>query len=88
MLGTEAVAVDNKRNLTIVAGTYQDGDARSNSLMIFDRTASGGTKPKRVITGVPDNRNIAVDSEGGWIFVTLARHDRASLWVCRGLEHR
>jgi hypothetical protein len=71
ILATDAVAVDAKRNLMIVAGSYQDGDDRTNALMIFDRTASGGTKPRRVITGVPDNRNIAVDSEGGWIFVTL-----------------
>ena len=39
--------------------------------MIFDRTASGNTKPKRVITGIPDNRNIAIEPEGGWIFVAL-----------------
>jgi hypothetical protein len=71
ILATDAVAVDARRNLMIVAGSYQDGDDRTNALMIFDRTASGGTKPRRVITGVPDNRNIAVDSEGGWIFVTL-----------------
>jgi hypothetical protein len=71
VMATDAVAVDAKRNLMIVAGSYREGDSEGNALMIFDRTASGGTKPKRVITGVADNRNIAVDSEGGWIFVTL-----------------
>lgn len=71
VLSTEAVAVDAKRNLLVVAGTHREGDTQSNALMIFDRTASGSTKPKRVITGVPDNRNIAVDPEGGWIFVAL-----------------
>ena len=71
VLATDAVAVDATRDLMVVAGSYQEGETRTNALMIFDRTASGGAKPKRVITGVPDNRNIAVDSEGGWIFVTL-----------------
>jgi DNA-binding beta-propeller fold protein YncE len=68
---TDAVAVDAKRNLTIVAGGYQHGDRAVNSLMIFDRTATEGTKPKRVITGLSANRNIAVDPDRGWIFVTL-----------------
>ena len=71
VMGTEAVVVDVKRDLMIVAGNYRQGEKPSNSLMIFDRTASGNTKPKRVITGIPDNRNIAIEPEGGWIFVTL-----------------
>ena len=71
VMGTEAVVVDVKRDLMIVAGNYRQGERASNSLMIFDRTASGNTKPKRVITGIPDNRNIAIEPEGGWIFVAL-----------------
>lgn len=71
VISTDAVAVDSTRNLLIVAGTYREGDSQGNALMIFDRTASGAVKPKRVITGVADNRNIAVDPAGGWIFVTL-----------------
>jgi hypothetical protein len=73
VMGTEAVVVDVKRDLMIVAGNYRQGDSERgvNSLMIFDRSATEGTKPKRVITEIPDNRNIAVEPEGGWIFVTL-----------------
>ena len=65
------VAVDAKRALQVVAGSYWQGDERVNALMIFDRTASGDTKPKRVITGLSQNRNIAIDPVGGWIYVTL-----------------
>ena len=68
---TDAVAVDPKRNLTIVAGGYHQGDGDVNALMIFDRGATEGMRPKRVITGLSENRNIAVDPERGWIFVTL-----------------
>jgi DNA-binding beta-propeller fold protein YncE len=68
---TSAVTVDVKRNLTIVAGSYGQGERAGNALMIFDRQATEGTKPKRVITGLSANRNIAVDPERGWIFVTL-----------------
>lgn len=68
---TNAVAVDARRNLLVVAGSYWQGDDRVNALMIFDRTASGDTKPKRVITGLSQNRNIAIDPVGGWIYVTL-----------------
>ena len=72
VLGTEAVAVDAEAQSHDRRGQLSAGrQAASNSLMIFDRTASGNTKPKRVITGIPDNRNIAIDPEGGWIFVTL-----------------
>ena len=48
MLGASAVAVDPVHDLLIVGG----GSRRSGTkLLIFDRTASGNAKPKRVIGG-------------------------------------
>jgi hypothetical protein len=47
-LGANAVAVDNVNNLVVVAGEYEREGVR---FRIFDRTAQGNTKPKRVIGG-------------------------------------
>jgi hypothetical protein len=58
-LGASAVAVDTINNLLIVVGWTGQG-LRSHILM-FDRTASGNTKPKNVIKG-PETR---LTSPGG-----------------------
>ena len=71
MLSADAVTVDPTRNLLIVSGATRQEGGTTNTLLIFDRTASGNTKPRRVITGLSQSRNIAVDPEHGWIFVTL-----------------
>ena len=66
-----SVVVDPTRNLLIVAATPpggRRGGERVNELLIFDREASGNTKPKRVITGVKSTWNIAVYPERGLLF--------------------
>ena len=65
-----SVAIDHVRNLLVVGADLPDG---SSQLAIFDRTASGNVKPKRVISG-PKARlgnpgNMRVYPEGGLIFV-------------------
>jgi hypothetical protein len=47
-LGGSAVAVDNVNNLLVVAGEYERAGVR---FRIYDRTAQGNVKPKRVIGG-------------------------------------
>lgn len=65
-----ALAVDPKRNLLIVVGSPPgQGGRRRTQISIFDRTASGDTKPLRVITGLTGSQNVAVDPETGMIFV-------------------
>jgi len=64
-----SVAVDPTRNLLIVASTPSSAGERVNELTIFDRTASGNTKPLRVITGLGSSWNVAVYPERGLIFV-------------------
>ena len=51
VMGTEAVVVDAKRDLMIVAGNYRQGERASNSLMIFDRTASGTPNRSALLPG-------------------------------------
>jgi hypothetical protein len=65
------VAIDHVRNLLVVGADLPDGDG--SQLAIFDRTASGNVKPKRVISG-PNARlgnpgNMRVYPELGLIFV-------------------
>jgi hypothetical protein len=65
------VAIDHTRNLLVVgADLREDG---SSQLAIFDRTASGDAKPKRVIAG-PKSRlgnpgNMRIDPDTGLLFV-------------------
>jgi len=72
-----SVAIDAARNLVVVVGAPPDtGDReerrrRGAELTIFDRTANGNVKPKRVISGIPGNGNVAVSSELGLIFVVV-----------------
>ena len=71
MLAARAVAVDPVRNLIVVSATpygANAGDERTSELAIFDRTASGNTRPLRVITGMASMQNIAVYPESGLIF--------------------
>ena len=58
-LGASAVAVDNVHDLLIVVGG--EGQGSGAQILIFDRTASGNTKPKRVIGGP----NTMLTSTGG-----------------------
>jgi DNA-binding beta-propeller fold protein YncE len=76
------IAVDPVHNLLITDGTdlnaknqdegRDEGRAR-NSILIFDRTANGDTKPLRVIqgphTGLKGIRQMQVYPKGGWIVV-------------------
>jgi hypothetical protein len=75
------IAVDPVHNLLITDGTDLDanqGERRDegrgrNSILIFDRTANGDTKPLRVIrgphTGLKGIRQMQVYPKGGWIVV-------------------
>ncbi len=70
-----AVAIDPTRNIIVVGAEARSADGRGlPELAIFDRTAAGNTKPKRVITGVKsrlnDTGNIRVYPEGGLVFTT------------------
>jgi DNA-binding beta-propeller fold protein YncE len=65
-----AVAIDSRRNLLVIANGHGSGRGES-SLVIFDRTASGNTPPKRVISALPGNGNIDLYGEGGLIFMTI-----------------
>lgn len=65
------VAIDHTRNLLVVGAELPSGEG--SQLAIFDRTASGDVKPKRVISG-PKARlgnpgNMRVHPETGLIFV-------------------
>ena len=71
ILASRAVAVDTARNLIVVSATpygADPGSERTSELAIFERTASGNTKPLRVITGMASMQNIAVYPESGLIF--------------------
>ena len=79
----QSVAIDAKRNLLIVASALPtpaealesrpaSGRGR-NELTIFERTANGDVKPKRVIAGAGGG-NIAVDEERGLIFAVQRGH--------------
>ncbi|MPY90913.1 MAG: hypothetical protein GEU99_23735 [Luteitalea sp.] len=66
------VAIDHVRNLLVV-GARLPGEGGGSQLAIFDRTATGNVKPKRVISG-PKARlgnpgNMRIWPEGGLIFV-------------------
>lgn len=63
-----AVAVDTQRNLLIVVGRGVGRDG-GTQISIFDRKASGDTKPLRVITGLAGSQNVTVEPERGLIFV-------------------
>jgi hypothetical protein len=72
-----SVAIDHVRNLLVVgAGVATEGsrgERGDSQLAIFDRTASGNVKPKRVIAG-PKARlgnagNMRIHPESGLIFV-------------------
>jgi DNA-binding beta-propeller fold protein YncE len=70
-----AVAIDPTRNIIVVGAEARSADGRGlPQLAIFDRTADGNTKPKRVITGLKsrlnDTGNIRVYPEGGLVFTT------------------
>jgi DNA-binding beta-propeller fold protein YncE len=70
---TEAgsIAIDHTRNLLVVGASLRGSGGPQ--LAIFDRTASGNAKPKRVIAGpksrLLDAGNMRVYPEGGLIFV-------------------
>lgn len=66
----KAVAIDNTHELIIVVSSAPESRT-AYQIAIFDRTAAGNTKPKRVITGLPAYGNVAVDPERGFIFVVL-----------------
>src|SRR5262249_56779257 len=64
-----AVAIDPTRNIIVVGAQARSADGRGlPQLAIFDRTASGNVKPKRVITGLKtplnDTRNIPAYQHG------------------------
>lgn len=65
------VAIDHTRNLLVVGAELPDDSG--SQLAIFDRTASGDVKPKRVIRGpkarIGNPGNMRVDPETGHIFV-------------------
>ena len=68
-----AVAIDHTRNLLVVGGNTRGGGDGREQLAIFDRTASGDVKPRRVISG-PKARlgnagNMRIYPEAGLIFV-------------------
>lgn len=67
------VAIDHVRNLLVVGAEVPEGKGAGSQLAIFDRTASGNVKPKRVISGpkarIGDPGNMRVYPEGGLIFV-------------------
>lgn len=65
------VAIDHVRNLVVVGADTKTG--QGSQLAIFDRTASGNVKPKRVISGpkarIGNPGNMRVFPELGLIFV-------------------
>lgn len=67
------IAIDHVRNLLVVGAELPEGRGAGSQLAIFDRTASGNVKPKRVIRGpkarVGNPGNMRVYPEGGLIFV-------------------
>jgi DNA-binding beta-propeller fold protein YncE len=70
-----SVAIDPTRNIIVVGAQARSADGRGlPQLAIFDRTASGNAKPKRVITGVKsrlnDTGNIRIYPQGGLVFTT------------------
>src|SRR5262249_35318087 len=70
-----AVAIDPTRNIIVVGAQARSADGRGlPQLAIFDRTASGNVKPKRVITGLKsrlnNTGNIRVYPQGGLVFTT------------------
>src|SRR5262249_60537250 len=70
-----AAAIDPTRNIIVVGAQARSADGRGlPQLAIFDRTASGNVKPKRVITGLKsrlnDTGNIRVYPKGGLVFTT------------------
>jgi hypothetical protein len=77
--GVGRVAVDPVHNLLIVAGSATGGGSR---LAIFDRTASGNTKPLRVLAGkkslIAGTSILTVYPAKGLIFATIRGGSRFS----------
>ncbi len=65
-----AVAVDNLRDLLVVASS-PPGKKQVYQISMFDRRASGNTKPKRVITGLTGYGNMTLYAPRGLIFMVL-----------------
>src|SRR4051812_30256346 len=70
-----SVAIDSTRNIIIVGAEARSADGRGlPQLAIFDRTAAGNVKPKRVISGpksrLNDTGNIRIYPQGGLVFTT------------------
>ena len=70
-----AVAIDTTRNIIVIGAEGRSADGRGLPMLaIFDRTAAGNTKPKRVITGAKsrlnDTGNIRIYPQGGLVFTT------------------
>ena len=66
-----SVAIDHTRNLLVVGATARGAEG-GDQIAIFDRTAAGNVKPRRVIMGpksrIGDVGNMRVYPEGGLIF--------------------
>jgi hypothetical protein len=62
--------VDNVRDVLVVLSTPPE-DRIAYQIAIFDRTASGNAKPKRVISGLEAYGNIALHPPSGLIFVVM-----------------
>jgi hypothetical protein len=75
---SRAIAVDTKRNLLIVVASGRKG---GTDVLIFDRKASGDTKPLRVITGLAASQNVTVEPERGLIFVVQLGRDTGYIGV-------
>lgn len=71
LVAAGTVAIDHIRNLIVVGADVKGGEG--SQLAIFDRTASGNAKPKRVISGAKarlgNPGNMRVYPELGLIFV-------------------
>lgn len=70
MGAAKAIAVDHRHELLIVVSSAP-GNRTAYQIAIFQRSASGNAKPKRVITSLPAYGNVAVDPIRGLIFVVL-----------------
>jgi hypothetical protein len=72
---TRGMAIDPVRNLLVVVGGVP-GQSGQSQLVVFDRTASGNAKPKRVIagprTGITGTWNIEIDPQRGLILLVQA----------------
>lgn len=64
-----SIAIDTTRNLLIVVGSPPAREGRASEILIFDRTANGNVKPRRVISGLGASWNVTVHPPNGLIFV-------------------